>query len=253
MYQAIAEFTLAGALILIGLLTLAKASEPREVPFALLPLLFGLHEFSQGFIWLGLAHLIPPRATEMAVSYYVFYAKGFLQFWVPLSIWLLESPGWRKNILGALTLLGAGLTLYSLWGLSIAPVEVYLRNGLIVYHTPGTNSFWLGTAYVLTTCGALILSSGIAIQLYGWLNFIGLSLIYLLWPYAFSMVWCLYAALLSGVLYFYFIERRIAFLRRLRSREDAFSRKLSYELERLQKRYPKWRKRLEKLGRKAPV
>jgi len=245
MYQAIAEFTLAGALILIGLLTLAKASEPREVPFALLPLLFGLHEFSQGFIWLGLEHLIPPRATEMAVSYYVFYAKGFLQFWVPLSIWLLESPGWRKNILGALTLLGAGLTLYSLWGLSIAPVEVYLRNGLIVYHTPGTDSFWLGIAYVLTTCGALILSSSIAIQLYGWLNFIGLSLIYLFWPYAFSMVWCLYAALLSGVLYFYFVERRIAFLRRLRDKEYRLSHALSQELERLQRRYPDWRKRLQ--------
>ncbi len=250
MYHAVAEFTLAGALIFIGLLTLTKASEPREIPFALLPLLFGLHEFAQGFVWLGIEDLIPPRATEMAQSYYVFYAKGFLQFWVPLAIWLLESPGWRKNILGALTLLGTGLTFYSLWALSIEPAHVYLLEGAIIYDTPRTAYFWLGAAYVLTTCGSLMLSSSIAIQLYGWLNFIGLGLIYWLRPEAFTSLWCLYAALLSGVLYFYFIERRIAFLQRLRAHEYILSRALTRELDRLQQHYPRWRERFGLTGHK---
>ena len=244
MYHAITEFTLAGALIFIGLLTLSKVSEPREIPFALLPLFFALHEFTQGFVWLGVEGLIPARAAEMAESYYVFYAKGFLQFWVPLAIWLLESEGWRKTLAGALTLLGGFLTGYSLWALSIEPAQVYVLHDALVYHTPRTEYFWLGIAYVLTTCGSLILSSSMAIQLFGWLNLAGLSLIYWLKPYAFTSLWCLYAALVSGVLYFYFVERRIAFLQRLRTREYALTQKLTRELDRLQRRYPQWREKL---------
>ncbi len=250
MYHAVEEFTLAGALIFIGLLTLAKASEPREIPFALLPLLFGLHEFAQGFVWLGMEGLIPPRAAEMAESYYVFYAKGFLQFWVPLAIWLLEPTGWRRTLTGGLALLGVFLAGYSLWALSIEPAHVYLLKGALVYDTPRTAYFWLGAAYVLTTCGSLMLSSSIAVQLYGWLNFIGLSLIYWLRPEAFSSLWCLYAALLSGVLYFYFVERRIAFLQRLRAREYVLSRTLARELDRLQQYYPRWQERFGLSGHK---
>ena len=246
MYHAIAQFTLSGAIIVIGLMTLAKVSEPKEAPFALLPLFFGLHEFAQGFVWLGMEHLIPPRAAEMAQTYYVFYAKGFLQFWVPLAIWFLEPVRWRKRLVGALAMLGGVLTAYSLWGLSLEPAHVYVMHDALVYETPRTSYLWLGVAYVLTTCGSLMLSSSIAIQLYGVLNFIGLSLIFWLRPYAFTSLWCLYAALLSGVLYFYFVERRIVFLQRLRSREYAISRKLTRELERLQLRYPHWRERLQR-------
>jgi len=110
MYHAILQFTLSGAIIFIGILTLFKVSEPREVPLALLPLFFGLHEFTQGFVWLGTEGLIPPRAIEMAETFYVFYAKGLLQFWVPLAVCLLEPAGWRKNFL--ITLLSNHNTCY---------------------------------------------------------------------------------------------------------------------------------------------
>ena len=243
MYHAIIQFTLSGAILFIGILTLLKVSEPREVPFALLPLLFGLHEFSQGFVWLGVEHMISPRAAEMAEVFYVFYAKGLLQFWVPMAVWLLEPSGWRKSTLSLLTVLGGLMTLYALWALSLAPLNVYVESGSVVYNTPNTNHLWLAMGYILTTCGALILSRSIAIQLYGGLNLIGLSLVYLIKPYAFTSVWCLYAAVLSGVLYFYFTERRIEFLRRLKSKEFAISQKLAHELVRLQHRYPTWRER----------
>jgi hypothetical protein len=243
MYHAVIQFTLSGAIIFIGILTLLKVSEAREVPFALLPLFFGLHEFTQGFVWLGIEHLITQRAVEMAETFYVFYAKGLLQFWIPLAIWLLEPEGWRKNLLGILTVFGGGLTLYALWVLASVPAEVYLQGDALVYNTPRLSYLWLALGYILTTCGALILSSSIAIQLFGWLNLMGLSLVYWLKPYAFTSLWCLYAAVLSGVLYFYFVERRITFLRTLKSQEYAFSRKFPRELERLQQRYPKMRER----------
>ncbi len=246
MFFAILNFTLSGAIILVGILTLMKVSEPKEVVFATLPLFFGLHQFAQGFVWLGMEHLISPRALEMAEMAFALYAKGLLQFWVPLAIWLLEPPGRRKNIVGALALLGLLLTLYSVWALSAAPMHVYVRNHSLVYDTPKTEYFWLGVGYVLTTIGSLILSSSISIRLFGWLNFFGLTLVWLVKPYAFTSLWCLYAAAVSVLLYFYFVERRIAFLQKIREREYNLGAKLTRELARLERRYPVWREKVRR-------
>lgn len=246
MIFAVLNFTLSGAIILVGILTLMKVSEPREVVFATLPLFFGLHQFTQGFVWLGMEHLISPRALTMAEMAFALYAKGLLQVWVPLAIWLLEPSGRRKSLIGVLALLGLFLTLYSIWALSAAPLHVYVHNHSLVYDTPKTEHLGLGIGYVLTTIGSLILSSSISIRLFGWLNLFGLTLVWLVKPYAFTSLWCLYAAAVSVLLYFYFVERRIVFLQKIRKKEYDMSIRLTQELARLERRYPVWREKVRR-------
>jgi hypothetical protein len=246
MFFAILNFTLSGAIGVVGILTLRKASTPNEVVFASLPLLFALHQFTQGFVWLGMYHLIGPRALHMAESIFVFYAQGFLQFLVPFALWLIEPRGVRRQLIGLLTIIGAALMAYTLWGLAVHPTSVSVENNALVYLNPWTNKLWVALIYVLTTCGSLILSSSIAIQLFGWLNLIGLTAIYLLKPYAFTSLWCLYAAAISVLLYFYFVERRIAFLQEIRRKESGLSKKLEKELHILSSRYPHLRKILQR-------
>ncbi len=252
MFMAILNFTLSGAIFVVGILTLRKVSQPKEVVFASLPLLFALHQFTQGFVWLGMEGLINSRALQLAESLFVFYAQGILQFLVPLAVWLLEPKGWRKNTIGILMYLGAFLTAYSLWGLTVTPTHVSVVNGILYYDNPATNHIWFGLGYVLTTCGALILSRSIAIQLFGWLNFAALVAIYFINPYGFTSVWCLYAAAVSILLYFYFVERRIAFLQEIRERQHGLSKRLKKELDRLELRYPAFRKKIKKYNRLKP-
>jgi len=244
LFFAILNFTLSGAIAIVGILTLRKASTPNEVVFASLPLLFALHQFTQGFVWLGMYHLIEPRALKIAESIFVFYAQGFLQFLVPFALWLIEPSGVRKNLIGVLSILGGILMVYTMWGLSVQPTFVSIENNALVYLNPWTDKLWVALIYVLTTCGSLILSSSIAIQLFGWLNLLGLTAVYLLKPYAFTSLWCLYAAAISALLYFYFVERRIAFLQRLRGKERKMSSTLENELRSLESRYPRLREKL---------
>lgn len=239
------NFTLSGALGVIGILTLRKVSMPKEVVFGSLPLLFALHQFSQGFVWLGMSHLIQPRALHMAESIFIFYAQGLLQFLVPLSVWLLEPPGLRKNLIGILMAAGALLAAYTLWGLSIQPTSVSVENHTLVYVNAWTEHLWVAVIYVLTTCGSLILSSSIALQLFGWLNLFGLATVHLLKPYAFTSLWCLYAATVSVLLYFYFIERRISFLQLIKRKEYDWSDTLEKELNGLERLYPRLRKKIK--------
>ncbi|WP_294957147.1 DUF6629 family protein [Sulfurovum sp.] len=238
MFFAILNFTLSGAIFIVGIMTLKKVSSPNEVVFASLPLFFSLHQFTQGFVWLGMYHLIGTRALHMAENIFVFYAQGLLQFLVPLAIWLLQPAGMRKHLIAFLVYLGAFLTAYSLWKLSIVPTHVSIVDGVLAYENPATDHFWLAVGYIITTCGALILSSSIAIQLFGWLNLLGLTVVYLVKPYGFTSLWCLYAAGVSILLYFYFVERRIRFLQDIREKEHGLNETLSKELARLEHYYP---------------
>jgi len=229
-YFAVLNFTLSGAIGLVGILTLRKVSTPHEVIFAALPLLFALHQFTEGFVWLGMGGHIDQRALNIAAGIFIYYAQGLLPFLVPLAVWLIEKQLWRKNLLGILTLLGLALAVYTMYGLSTVPSSVSVVNNTLDYHNPWTANIYDALLYIITTCGSLMLSSSIAIELFGLLNFIGLIIIYLLRPYGFTSLWCLYAAAISGLLYFHFVERRIQFLQDLKKQKQQMSAKLEKEL-----------------------
>jgi hypothetical protein len=230
-YFIVLNFTLSGAIGLVGVLTLRKVSTPNEVVFALLPLLFALHQFTEGFVWLGIGGYIELRAFHIATGIFIYYAQGLLPFLVPLAVWLIEKEGPRKKILAVLSFLGFGLAVYTMYGLSIVPSSVTVVDNALFYNNPWTANYYDAGIYILTTCGALMLSSSISIQLFGLLNFIGLTAIFFFRPYGFTSLWCLYAASISGLLYFHFVERRIDFLQRLRARREEFSSKLEAELQ----------------------
>jgi len=225
-YFAVLNFTLSGAIGLVGILTLRKVSTPHEVVFAGLPLLFALHQFTEGFVWLGVGGYIEPRALHIASGIFIYYAQGLLPFFIPLAVWLIEKQLWRKNILGVLTLIGLGLAVYTMYGLTTIPSSVTVINNTLNYENPATANMYDAIIYILTTCGSLIVSSGIAIEIFGVLNLIGLTIIFLLRPYGFTSLWCLYAAAISGLLYFHFVERRIQFLQSIKAKEEALSEKL---------------------------
>jgi len=64
--------------------------------------------------------------------------------------------------------------------------------------------------YVIATCGALFFSGFRALVALGWANFIGLVVVSVVKHYAFTSVWCAYAAVVSVVIYFFFRRSREA-------------------------------------------
>jgi hypothetical protein len=61
---------------MVGILTLRKVSQPKEVVFA-------LHQFTQGFVWLGMAGLINPRALQISESLLSSIHRGYYSFSSP--------------------------------------------------------------------------------------------------------------------------------------------------------------------------
>jgi hypothetical protein len=64
---------------------------------------------------------------------YVLYAQGLLPFLLPLSVLLIEPTRDRRRRMLDFSILGAGLTLYMLWGLIAYPLQVSAAGHGIVY------------------------------------------------------------------------------------------------------------------------
>ena len=204
------DFLASGIIGLVGAATLAHVKHPRTVLFAATPIFFALHQFTEGFVWLGLRGEIRQEAQGHLVFLYMLYAQGILPLLMPLAVLLMEPPGWRRRLIGALTLIGAGLAAFVFRGLVIYPSTACIEQHSIHYDNPGTALSGVAAIYVLATCGALVLSSHRVVRWFGWLNFVGVVTTLVVKGYAFTSVWCLYAAAASVILFSQFRAQRIA-------------------------------------------
>ena len=208
-FSATASFIASGVIGTIGVATLRHVREPRTLLFASVPLLFALHQFCEGFVWLGLDGRIGKIALDHVAFLFSIYAQGALPLLMPLAVLLMEPAGWRRRAILALTCIGAVACIWDIIGLIAFPSHTFVQCHSIVYRNPLTGNLFISCLYILATCGALLLSTHRVVMWYGVLNIIGLTIVEIVRDFAFASVWCFYAAILSVILYWQFHRGRI--------------------------------------------
>jgi hypothetical protein len=209
-FSAAANFVGSGALGAIGVATLTRVKHRRELLFAALPALFAIHQFIEGFVWLGLDGILSPTITHNMGAAFMLYAQGLLPFLLPLSVLLFEPTAKsRKRMLPFLGL-GASTTLYILWALTAYPLQVYVKGNSIVYINQATNNMAVAVLYVIATCGSLFFSKIRVMVLFGGANLIILLVVMEVKRYAFTSLWCAYAAIASVIILAYFWKSHAA-------------------------------------------
>ena len=207
-FSATANFVGSAILGAIGVATIAEVKHRRELLLAAVPWLFAIHQFTEGFVWLGLGHRLSATVTHDAGAAYVLYAQGLLPFLLPLSVLLIEPTMERRRRMLSFLILGGALALYILWGLIADPLQIFVRDHSIVYLNAITTTTVVAVLYVIATCGALFFSGFRDLVVFGWLNLIGLIVVMLVRSYAFTSLWCAYAAVISVIIYFFFRRSR---------------------------------------------
>jgi hypothetical protein len=207
-FSATANFVGSAVLGTIGVVTLTHVKHRRELLFAALPTLFAVHQFIEGFVWLGLDGILSPAVAHDMGAAFVLYAQGLLPFLLPLSVLLFEpnTPS-RRRMLPFLGI-GGGTTLYILWALTAYPLQVFIERNSIVYINPATNNTVVAVLYVIATCGSLFFSKVRAMILFGAANLAILLIVMEVKRYAFTSVWCAYAAVASIIILVYFWRSR---------------------------------------------
>jgi hypothetical protein len=203
-FSATANFVGSGVLGTIGVLTLSRVKHRRELLFASLPSLFAVHQFIEGFVWLGLDGVLSPAVTHDMGAAFMLYAQGLLPFLMPLSVLLFECDAKSRRRMLPFLVIGGLTTLYMLWALIAYPLDISVKGNSIVYINSATNNTPLAALYIIATCGSLLFSKITDMVIFGVANLAILLVVMAVKRYAFTSVWCAYAAIASVIILAYF-------------------------------------------------
>lgn len=203
-FSATANFVGSGVLGGLGIVTLTRVKHRRELLFASLPLLFALHQFIEGFVWLGLDGRLSPVVTHDMGAAYMLYAQGLLPFLLPLGVFFFEPNGVARKRMVPFLIVGGATGLYILWALTAYPTEIYIRQNSIVYTNEGSAHMIIAILYIIATCGSLFFSKVRAMIVFGVVNLAILLIVDAVNQYAFTSVWCAYEAVASVIVLVYF-------------------------------------------------
>src|SRR5579872_5194040 len=203
-FSATANFVGSGVLGAVGVVTLTRVKHRRELLFAALPMLFAIHQFMEGFVWLGLDGILSPAVAHDMGAAFMLYAQGLLPFLLPLSVLLFEPNAKSRHRMLPFLILGGATTLYILWALTAYPLQLYVRGNSIVYINQATNNTAVALLYVIATCGSLFFSKIKMMVIFGAANLVILLVVMEFKRYAFTSLWCAYAAVASVIILAYF-------------------------------------------------
>lgn len=205
-FSASASFTAGAALLAVGAVTVRKASGRAELPFAVIPLLFGVQQVIEGALWVAL-RADAALAGAVLAQIYSLFSHVLWPAYVPLAVLLLESVAWRRKVLWAFLTLGVATALYLLYSLVRFPIIAEAAGGHIRYLALHLYVLWVMAVYLAATIASLCFSSHRAVVAFGVLAFTAALAAYAAYAAWFISVWCFFAALLSAVVWFHFRGR----------------------------------------------
>jgi len=203
-----ADFTAGVVVAGVGVETLRRVRAPRELIVGALPLLFGIHQLVEGFVWLGLRGQVSSGLGDAAKEAYIVYAHAVLPVIVPFGFMLLEPDRRRARLIWPLVCLGLVLGVYLLWQVTAYPVGAQEEARCIDYTTHTPNDVLIGGIYVVATCGPALLSSRRHLRWFGLVSLIGVIATALVRVDELTSLWCLYVALISVLILEHFRRQR---------------------------------------------
>ena len=173
-----------------------------QIPFAAIPLLFGIQQIVEGMLWLSFRFDAPQLNVAMTYLFSMFSHVLWPMF-VPFSIVLLETVPWRRKVI--LGFLGIGLLVgFYLLSLIIRFPVTAVEAANIVYVSPHFYNLPVMLLYVAAACISCLFSSEPKIRTFGALALLLFALANEFFNIALFSVWCFFAALLSSIIYAHF-------------------------------------------------
>lgn len=199
-FSATASFVAGTSLSVIGVATLKHVERKTEIPFAMIPLLFGIQQLTEGVLWLTFAN-DAPLLQQMMTYVYSGFSHVFWPIYVPFAIGVLEAVRWRKKVLAGFEVAGLAAGLYLLYFIVTRPVIAQVVSRHIEYISPHFYVAPVIVLYVAATCVSAFFSSHRFVNLFGVLSLASFIAAYAIYAHALVSVWCFFAALLSILMY----------------------------------------------------
>jgi hypothetical protein len=210
------EASFTGGIIIsaIGVITLRKIHKPSQILFACIPLFFGFQQIAEGFVWLTLP--LPEFLVIQKIFIYIFLitAQVIWPVMIPLSVLFMEKSKRKRKILTLLLYVGVILSVYYSFCLFFFSVSPQIDGFHIVYYNDCPDSIAMPATifYLLVTITPLFISSVKKTHVLGILMTLSCIVTIIFFKQYLTSVWCFFAALISGVIYWILKDLQKAFL-----------------------------------------
>ncbi len=201
-FSATASFVAGFSLAVIGVVTAKRARRRTDLPFALIPLLFGIQQLIEGMLWLSFDLDTPAFKSIMAYAFSVF-SHTLWPIFVPFAIAMLEPETRRRHRILAFQAVGLGIGLYLLYFIVRYPLTA-VEGEHIVYVVTYFSKLPAMTLYLAATCLVCLLSSHRLVRVFGTLTLLFFFIAYWFYAVALFSVWCYFSAVLSAIIFLYF-------------------------------------------------
>jgi hypothetical protein len=181
----------------VGIDAIRHVGHNRETAMAALPVIFGLHQLIEVFVWKGLDGPASAAVAQGAAWLYLLIAFGMIPWLVPFAVRRLEFDRARRRVMYWLTGLGVLVATALTVPIIIGPISVADGGYHLTYSTSLVLGGFLAVMYVVATCGALILSTDRVVAIYGWMNLVVVASLVVLLTTGIISLWCVWAAVTS--------------------------------------------------------
>ena len=202
-FSAQASFTGGAIISTIGVMTITKVQKPSQLLFAFIPIFFGIQQFTEGLVWLSLPNPEYLGLKQFSTYLFMIMADVLWPTMIPLAILLMEENRKKRKILKVLLVMGISLSLY--YGICLIFFNFFpeIKEFHIQYRTDFPESLKLPMVgvYLIVTLVPLFMSSIKRSAVLGGLMLISCAISVIFFTQYLTSVWCFFAALISGVIY----------------------------------------------------
>ena len=200
------SFSLAGGLLAGGAYCVHKANrvDRSYLPLAIIPVVFGVQQFCEGWVWTGVAQS-NPAMTKIAAMGFLFFAWCFWPIWIPLSALFIERKRNTKRFLQVMLALAVAIGLALMVPLLSAPswLTIDVAGHSLHYNISGSPVFRIfpgllwQALYFLVVATPLFVSSERKMVHVGLVVVLSAAVTHVFYDQAFASMWCFMAAALS--------------------------------------------------------
>lgn len=202
-FSAGASFAGGAVITAIGVMTVRTNRDPSRRLFAGIPLIFGVQQISEGFVWVALQS--PGHDLMLSISTYIFLVAALI-VWpsvLPLSVLVMEKVKNRKLALYLLLVVGLLTSIYYILSLLVIDVDPRIISHHIKYAPEFRRPLALPVfiAYLIATLTPLFISSVRKMWIFGILVTVSCLITGIFFKEFLASVWCFFAALISAVIW----------------------------------------------------
>jgi len=200
-WSATADLVAGAGIACVGVACMARVRRIGDLPLAALPLLLGVHQLVEAWIWHA------GGGTGPATVAWAVIALPLLAVWVPVAV-VCAVPRPAGVRLAIPVVSGVATAAVLAYCIATRPVRAEIRGHTVGYVIGLPHSAVLVAGYLLATVGALLLSGDRPLRGLGLLVAVGAAVCWALWRLEFVSTWCAFAAVCSAVVFGWVGRRR---------------------------------------------